>query len=72
MNKPTCPSKDVDMMCLTVLVVNWVKPKLFPFHHHRDITTNCFDLIHMDVWRIASSISHSASLNILSLHSSGI
>ena len=56
MNKTACSPKDVAFDCSSCRLR---KSKSLPFPSHKDITTNCFDLIHTNVWGIAPAISHS-------------
>ena len=56
MNKTACSLKAVAFDCSSCKLG---KSKSLPFPSHKDITTNCFDLIHTDVWDIAPAISHS-------------
>lgn len=56
MNNPPSSFKDVLFNCFSYKMG---KSKILLFPAHRTITTSCFGLIHINVWEISPTISHS-------------
>lgn len=56
LNKNTGSFHDIELDCSSCKLG---KSKTLPFPLHNEIKTQCFDLIHTDVWAIAPIIAHS-------------
>lgn len=55
LNKSSPSFQDVSFYCSSAKMG---KSKALPFPIYYDITTECLDLVHIDIWGNASTISH--------------
>lgn len=65
MNNPPSSFKDVLINCFSYKMG---KSKILQFPAHRTITTSCFGLIHINVWEISPTISHSHHKYFFHIH----